>query len=408
MPADDDPNTWKDAVNGGLLVDALDAPSIQPKSWSSNIVNDSSWTNYEFMLDAAILNDRPHIKYTSADLIEATRSASLESVNLTIEGWVRFNDFPIHISNASSGLFLSSGGLGFTGGGWAVDVYDDDASPTKNDGTYKFRIVINEDSGQPGAEVVGTKGKGTTSLQRNIWYHLAYQWDGTNIILYVNGVKELDVAGDVAGDINYSGGALKMRMGIAGGNGHEGDIGPVRVSDIVRYTANFTPTRNWVIDSNTLGQWNVDERGDPAVADTVQDNSGNGHGMLFVGPPEWGGGEIIFDYYIDDIADTYIRIKFRLGDYKVLRSWFVNTVETPGTAVAMAFPPAYDDPVRLSVLALEDLVNPATIIRVTQDMEHIINESYSGAPTVHSGSVKLSFSDIKLRMNEVKVLEVTP
>jgi hypothetical protein len=99
----------------------------------------------------------------------------------------------------------------------------------------------------------GSTGTGTTNLTTGVWYHVAVVRDSTNVKAYLNGTQETSVSAS-----NMTGG---RRLRIGGGrdgasfpntdlNGH---MDEVRVSNIARYTANFTvPTAPFVNDANTL------------------------------------------------------------------------------------------------------------------------------------------------------------
>jgi hypothetical protein len=90
---------------------------------------------------------------------------------------------------------------------------------------------------------------GSTTLATNTWYHLAWVYDGTNVKMYVNGSLEATVS--------ESGTFVDTVISIASyqqsnyyWNGYLDDI---RVSNVARYTAAFTPhTTPHVNDADTV------------------------------------------------------------------------------------------------------------------------------------------------------------
>jgi len=92
-----------------------------------------------------------------------------------------------------------------------------------------------------------------TRLQSNVWTHVAGVYDGTNLNLYINGSKDSAYISEVGGAFT---GNAPVFIGGTGSFGYErfdGGMDEVRISDIVRYTSNFTPTSSeFVLDSHTV------------------------------------------------------------------------------------------------------------------------------------------------------------
>jgi hypothetical protein len=87
----------------------------------------------------------------------------------------------------------------------------------------------------------------TTTLATNTWYHFAATRQSGTLRLFVNGVLEhtstQTISISTASRIVYVGGPTAM-------NGYADEI---RISNIARYTAGFTPsTTPFVNDANTL------------------------------------------------------------------------------------------------------------------------------------------------------------
>jgi len=133
---------------------------------------------------------------------------------------------------------------------------------------------------------------GSAELPLNEWHHLAGTYDGTTVKLYVDG--------KLVGSANKSGAIGTNSNDITiGGNGwpayFNGVIDEVRISNVVRYTANFTPqTTKFNSDSNTLLLLHFDE-GSGTTTDDASPNNNNG---TLVNGPKWvdgfvsGGGSV--------------------------------------------------------------------------------------------------------------------
>ena len=99
----------------------------------------------------------------------------------------------------------------------------------------------------------------------NTWYHLALVRSGTNLYLFVNGssqgTKTLSLAvRDIAGALNIS----KTDLGIGGVTGN---IDEFRISNIARWTSNFTPpVAAYSSDANTFLLLHLDT---PATVKTI-------------------------------------------------------------------------------------------------------------------------------------------
>lgn len=113
-----------------------------------------------------------------------------------------------------------------------------------------------------------------SSFSPNQWIHFAFVYDGTNIYIFKNGVKNNPVAS--SGNLSTSSFTI---YGPAGGL-----IDEVRISNIARYTSNFTPqTTPFEPDENTVLLLHFDENGDdPRNSGKAIDSSGRGnHGTIY-------------------------------------------------------------------------------------------------------------------------------
>ena len=136
-------------------------------------------------------------------------------------------------------------------------------------------------------------GYTTSNPLTSSWNHVAVVYDGdgaTNddrLKTYVNGVQQtLAFTGTIpstmpVANIPYYVGSYNA----TGGASYNGKIDEIRVSNIVRYSANFTPqTTPFEPDGNTKLLFHFDENGDdPRLTGKVFDASGNGNNGTITG-----------------------------------------------------------------------------------------------------------------------------
>lgn len=89
----------------------------------------------------------------------------------------------------------------------------------------------------------------SSAISANTWYHLAYTRSGNDHKLFLNGTQ----AGSTwTSSVSYDSSAIVIGADYAGANGFLGNIDEIRVSNVARYTANFTaPTAAFTNDANT-------------------------------------------------------------------------------------------------------------------------------------------------------------
>ena len=109
-----------------------------------------------------------------------------------------------------------------------------------------------------------------TALTAGQWAHVTAIYDNGAVRLFVNGVATTPATVGATLRITTSG----LRMGgVPGFTYFAGALDDVRISDVVRYTANFTPSATLAApDANTLAQWALNE----GVGQTAADASANG------------------------------------------------------------------------------------------------------------------------------------
>ena len=108
---------------------------------------------------------------------------------------------------------------------------------------------------------------GTSSVTTSTWYHIAVVRNSGTTSLYLNGTQ-------TGSTLSYTGavGDGTFSIGAVVGQYMNGHIDEVRVSDIARYTANFTtPTGPFTNDSNTLLLLHMD--GEDASTTFTDDNT---------------------------------------------------------------------------------------------------------------------------------------
>jgi len=81
------------------------------------------------------------------------------------------------------------------------------------------------------------------SLIADKWYHIALVRNGTDIDLYIDGVKQTGGMTGVSTSIPNFNGVLKIGEANSFGNDLDGFLNEYRISDNARYTSNFTPMR---------------------------------------------------------------------------------------------------------------------------------------------------------------------
>src|SRR3989338_940482 len=122
----------------------------------------------------------------------------------------------------------------------------------------------------------------TSTFSNNTWTHVVVTYSTGNLKLYFNGVLDKTIT-TVTGDISYGGNPAAVVGNWGGTQYFPGYIDEVRLSNIVRYTSNFTPqTTPFVRDSNTALLLHMDENGDdPRNTGKAIDDSGNAnHGTI--------------------------------------------------------------------------------------------------------------------------------
>nr|NQU89168.1 LamG domain-containing protein [Bacteroidota bacterium] len=118
------------------------------------------------------------------------------------------------------------------------------------------------------------------TIQENIWYHLAYTYDGETFRVFINGeivYHQTEIAGPFATDDKDW--VINRHTWDAGSSSRlSGQVDELRISSICRYTSDFTLQQSeFIVDENTMGLWHFDE----GSGNQVLDASGNSnHGNV--------------------------------------------------------------------------------------------------------------------------------
>ena len=106
---------------------------------------------------------------------------------------------------------------------------------------------------------------GSGTYTDDIWHHFAITFDvsSSTVKIFVDGTEETYIASTPGSGTYVSDASLNFYIGSLSTNRYfQGGIGWVRISNIKRYTSNFTPAGRGnppEIDANTIEQWNAQD-----------------------------------------------------------------------------------------------------------------------------------------------------
>jgi hypothetical protein len=168
--------------------------------------------------------------YFAGTLDYLSLSTAMGASDFTLDFWwrptSRFGNYPCMTS--------SVGGSFNSNGEWAF--YDRHAGANT-----KFRFYWRESGAFQYLE-------STTTVSNGTWYHLAVQRDGTTLKLFVNGTEEDSTTSSQSFDTGQP-----IYIGTETTNESNGHVDEYRISDIARYTSDFTPeTTPYQNDANTV------------------------------------------------------------------------------------------------------------------------------------------------------------
>jgi hypothetical protein len=244
-------------------------------------------------------------------IISCGSDASLDDLHddaMTCEAWVRADGW----GGLGNGFILSKYGAGGSAG-WQM-------SMSSSVGLFaRISCVTTHAECRSGSALFPVD---------SIWRHVAMTWDDASYNyprLWVNGVEQSNTTKNRSGVIKTDA-AIDMDIGNLGGlYNFDGAIAWVRISDNIRYNANFTPpsrTNPPAVDANTVEQWNMNEGlGATAAAEVLTPtNDGtisNGSWSQIASCDSWwlAGGisasnavAVYQPVGADDLADSYVNL----------------------------------------------------------------------------------------------------
>ena len=203
---------------------------------------------------------------------------------ITVEAWVKS-------APASTFQTVITSGVPYQNNYWKLSLDYDQAIYCQEYQTTYFVVspVSYFDFGQAyaGNAYVGGQVVGTTNVQDGAWHHIAGQYDGTNLTFWTDGRKEATqtIALNVQNNSNTYIGATYWPNNNTYDYGYNESIDEIRVSNIKRYTSNFTPSTNLGTDGNTVGYWKFDQGyGNLAIDSSNNNKTGTLYGATL---PAW-------------------------------------------------------------------------------------------------------------------------
>jgi hypothetical protein len=223
-------------IDGGVTLQYGNVTAATRTQIVTSAVGNVSVSTAQFKIgNAALLtnSDNSYVKCNASGSLLV-----LGASPVTIEGWhypvSKPSGFPTTISNFN----YADGGTN-SGNDWCIQW-------SRNNGANKFAFCLNNVT-QADAWLFSTN-----TFTANNWYHVAIVRNVNTWTMYINGNQEAQ--GTFAGSLD--GGATKNiytnQNGAGGAVWYNGYIDELRVSNIARYTANFTPQLTpFVNDANT-------------------------------------------------------------------------------------------------------------------------------------------------------------
>lgn len=133
---------------------------------------------------------------------------------------------------------------------------------------------------QPYTVANGAWHYGSRSLKVETWSHVAMVFDGESVRFFINGEAGAKFPTKQLGPANTQQVIVGTLLGET--QNFAGDIGPVRVSTVARYSKNFKPTTRWKPDKTTVLLFHLDKK-----TRTIKDRSGQDNHGKVTGDVEW-------------------------------------------------------------------------------------------------------------------------
>ena len=183
-------------------------------------------------------------------------SAAFYPAQFTVECWLYVTDFPSYYAPIIETRNENTGGTGFS-------------LALRNDGSIGFFAD----------GVLGNWIATPSSVPLNVWNHIAVTYDGTNVVLWLNGVVQSFSGSSgslVDGGLPFVVGTSADFVGDFGGL-----IDEVRFSNVSEYSDTFIPTHCLGTDGSTILYYKFDA----GTGTTAIDSSGNGNDGTLEGSP---------------------------------------------------------------------------------------------------------------------------
>jgi hypothetical protein len=120
---------------------------------------------------------------------------------------------------------------------------------------------------------------GSTQAKTKVWTHVAHSWSAAGQTLFLNGTNVSTGAAPTPANAAGMAHIGYLDRADAGNPPVYGFISEVRISDVARYSANFTPPTHLMKDKNTLAFWRLAE----GAGTTAKDFAMNGNDGVISG-----------------------------------------------------------------------------------------------------------------------------
>jgi hypothetical protein len=248
----------------------------------------------------------------SSYLQDATQ-INLSSGSWTFEGWVRTG------ADVASTQFIY---CSYTGSGAYYPF---------------FYVVIVNSAFRVGSHLFTTDVPGVT-LVPNSWYHIAVVINNGHVISYVDGVQRSDTVSTIHNsNLDFVIGAIKdVSYYSTGAYPLVGYLDEMRISNVARYSANFTPSLTpFSVDGSTKLLLHFEGlAGGAFPEDTGKSVSSFGNAVLSSAQSKFGG----YSAYFDGAGD-YLSVPSNIPDFQfgsddfTIETWIYRTVAQDGMIV---------------------------------------------------------------------------
>jgi hypothetical protein len=240
--------------------------------------------------------DIDRLKIPMSTPLDVSLPVNIGAADFTLEFWLRFSSGENNSGSCTEGNDTwIYGNIIFDRDIFGVPDYGDFGVSL-----YGGQIAFGVHNGTSGLTICGN-----TILHANTWHHIAVtRRINGEMRIFVNGVLDRQASGPI-GDISYrvgrsiTNGWVNEPFLVIGAEKHDFDpntypsfsgwIDEVRISNLARYSSNFTPPNTpFTSDINTLGLYHLDEGGGIIVLDVSGASGGPSHGERRIGGPNNG------------------------------------------------------------------------------------------------------------------------